>query len=56
MAVFSTKKRFSGFLKKVLVFEKTYFKVEGTHRENAPLNKTSALTKSMNVDFWVVGV
>ena len=26
-----------------------------THREKAPLNKTSALTESTNMDIWVVG-
>ena len=26
-----------------------------THREKAPSNKTPALTKSMNMDIWVVG-
>ena len=26
-----------------------------THRENAPSNKTPALTKSTNMGIWVVG-
>ena len=26
-----------------------------THREKAPSNKTPALTKSMNMEIWVVG-
>ena len=26
-----------------------------THREKAPSNKTPGLTKSMNMDIWVVG-
>ena len=26
-----------------------------THKEKAPLNKTAALTKSTNMDIWVVG-
>ena len=26
-----------------------------THREKAPSNKTSALTKSINMGIWVVG-
>ena len=26
-----------------------------THREKAPSNKTPALTKSTNMDIWVVG-
>ena len=26
-----------------------------THREKAPSNKIQALTKSMNIDIWVVG-
>ena len=29
--------------------------IEGTHREEAPSNKTPALTKSMNIDLYVVG-
>ena len=28
---------------------------KNTHREKAPSNKTPALTKSMNMDIWVVG-
>ena len=29
--------------------------VKDTDRENAPSNKTPALTKSMNMGIWVVG-
>ena len=29
--------------------------IEDTHREEAPSNKTPALTKSMNIDLYVVG-
>ena len=29
--------------------------VKDTHREKAPSNKTPALTKSRNMDIWVVG-
>ena len=28
--------------------------LEDTHREEAPSNKTPALTKCMNMDFWLV--
>ena len=31
------------------------FKLEDTHREKAPSNKTPALTKSTNVGVWAVG-
>ena len=30
-------------------------KLKDTHREKAPSNKTPSLTKSMNMDIWVVG-
>ena len=30
-------------------------KVKDTHKENAPSNKTPVLTKSVNIDIWVVG-
>ena len=30
--------------------------VKDIHREKAPSNKTPALTKSMNMDIWVVGI
>ena len=30
--------------------------IKVTHRENAPSNKTTALTKSTNMDIWVVGI
>ena len=30
--------------------------LKDTHRENAPSNKTPALTKSMNMDICVVGI
>ena len=30
-------------------------KLKDTHREKAPSNKTPPLTKSMNMDIWVVG-
>ena len=42
-------------------WQKSYIKhheeiqVKDTHRENAPSNKIPALTKSMNMDIWVVG-
>ena len=29
--------------------------VKNTHRENAPSNKTWELTKSMNMDTWIIG-
>ena len=29
--------------------------LKDTHREKVPWNKTLALTKSMNMDIWVVG-
>ena len=29
--------------------------VKDTHREKSPSNKTPALSKSMNMDIWVVG-
>ena len=29
--------------------------LKDTHREKAPSNKTSALTKSTNMDVWIVG-
>ena len=29
--------------------------IKDTRREKAPSNKTSALTKSTNIDIWVVG-
>ena len=29
---------------------------KNTHRENAPSNKTPALTNSMNMDIWIVGI
>ena len=28
--------------------------IEETHREKVPSNETAALTKSMNMDIWVV--
>ena len=28
---------------------------KGTHREKGPSNKTPALTKSTNMDIWLVG-
>ena len=31
------------------------FKLEDTHREKAPSNKTPALTKSTNMVIWVIG-
>ena len=30
-------------------------KVKDTYKEEAPSNKTPALTKSINMDIWVVG-
>ena len=30
--------------------------IKDTHREEAPLNETLALTKSMNMDIWVVSM
>ena len=30
-------------------------KAKDTHRENRPSNKTQALTRSMNMDIWVIG-
>ena len=32
-----------------------FSKFKDTHTENAPWNKTQALTKSMNVGIWVIG-
>ena len=29
--------------------------IKGTQREKSPSNKTLALTKSMNMDIWVIG-
>ena len=29
--------------------------IKDTHKEKAPSNKTPALTKSMDMDIWVVG-
>ena len=29
--------------------------LKDTHRENPVINKTQALTKSMNMDIWVIG-
>ena len=29
--------------------------IKNTHREKAPASKTQALTKSMNMDIWIVG-
>ena len=35
---------------------KTAFKIfKDTHREKAPSNETTALTKSTNMDIWVIG-
>ena len=31
------------------------FYLKDTHREKAPSSKTPTLTKSMNMDIWVVG-
>ena len=41
--------------KSVSYKKSVHFKVKDTHREKAPSNKTPALTKSMNMDIWVVG-
>ena len=30
--------------------------IKDTHREKAPSNKIPALTKSMNMGIWVVGI
>ena len=30
--------------------------IKDTHSEKSPSNKTPALTKSMNMDIWVVGI
>ena len=30
--------------------------IKDTHRENTPSNKTAALTKSMNVHIWAIGI
>ena len=32
-----------------------FFHFKDTHSENRPSNRTQALTKSMNMDIWVVG-
>ena len=32
------------------------FFLKDTHRENTPSNKTTALTKSMNMYIWAIGV
>ena len=29
--------------------------IKDTHRENAPSNETPIVSKSMNIDVWVVG-
>ena len=34
---------------------KNFISCAVTHKENVPSNKTRALTKSMNMDIWVVG-
>ena len=31
------------------------FNIKNSHREKAPSNKTQPLTKTMNMDIWVVG-
>ena len=43
----------SHVLKKSLM--KNFIFCAVTHKENVPSNKTRALTKSMNMDIWVVG-
>ena len=35
---------------------KKCFIFKDTHREKAASNKTPALTESMNMDIWVVGI
>ena len=39
----------------VLDIELSNRQLKDTHREKALSNKTPALTKSMNMDIWVVG-
>ena len=44
------------FIFSLLLKEKMEFcRIRATHREKGPSNKTLALTKSMNMDIWVVG-
>ena len=40
---------------KVWPFFNMHEKVKNTHRKKAPSNKTPTLSKSMNMDIWVVG-
>ena len=46
-------------LKKLIISTDCHIKtcrsLKDTHRENAPTNNNSVLTKSMNMDIWVVG-
>ena len=37
------------------LMSKLLYQLEDTYREKASLNKTPALSKSMNIDIWVVG-
>ena len=43
------------FITKSYIKHHEEIQVKDTDRENAPSNKTSALTESMNMDIWVVG-
>ena len=36
-------------------FAKSGWLLKNTHKENAPSNKTRALTKSMNIYIWEIG-
>ena len=36
-------------------FIKIEKRLQNTHREKGPSNKTPALSRSMNMDIWVVG-
>ena len=36
-------------------FYQVLFLLKDTHTEKTPLNKTPSLSKSMNIDVWVVG-
>ena len=44
-----------GILLAVLLYNNETF-LKDTRRENAPSNKTQALTKSINMGIWVIGI
>ena len=47
---------FSSYFKWIIyTFNRHAQRIKDTHKEKAPLKKTSALTKTMNMDIWVVG-